>query len=72
MIKIRLSRQGSTNNAFYRIVAVDEKIKGTGKALDILGYWHPSKNVKTIDKDKVTKWVKVGAQKSEAVEKLLK
>lgn len=72
MIKIRLRRQGSTNNAFYRIIAIDEKLKGRGKALDILGYWHPSKNIKTVNKEKVAKWTKVGAQPSQAVEKLLK
>lgn len=72
MIKIRLSKQGSKANKFYRIVAVDEKRKRSGKALDTIGFWHPSKSVLQIDNKKVDKWVEKGAIKSLAVKKLIK
>jgi small subunit ribosomal protein S16 len=71
MIKIRLSRKGATNNAFYRIVAVDESKKRDGKVLEVVGYWHPKKDNKSIDKDKVKAWIAKGAQPTQAVEKLL-
>lgn len=71
MIKIRLSRRGVKNAPFWRIVAVDSKRKREGKPLDIIGYWHPIKNTKKIDKKKVENWVAKGAKITKAVEKLL-
>lgn len=70
MIKIRLSKQGSKDNKFYRIVAIDEKRKLSGKAIDLLGYWQPSTNTKTLDKDKLNSWVAKGAVVTPAVKKL--
>lgn len=71
MIKIRLSREGSRNNPFYRVVAVDEQRKRSGKSLDVIGYWHPAKNDKKIDKKKLNEWIDKGAMVTKAVEKLL-
>lgn len=71
MIKIRLTRKGSTNNASYRIVAIEEGKKNSGKVLETLGFWHPKKDSKQIDKKKISEWVSKGAQKSKAIEKLL-
>jgi len=72
MVKIRLARGVTKNDPFYRIVAIDTKRKRGGKPLEIVGYWHPAKNVKKIDTKKVDTWVKKGAQISQAVEKLIK
>ena len=72
MIKIRLSTQGSKDNKFYRIVAIDEQRKLTGKAVDLLGYWQPSTSKVTLDKTKLNNWVKKGAVVSSAVKKLAK
>ena len=71
MIKIRLSREGSRNDPFYRVVAIDERRKRSGKSLDVIGYWHPYKNDKKIDKKKLNEWVGKGAKVTKAVEKLL-
>ena len=71
MIKIRLTRKGASNNAFYRIVAIEEGKKNSGKVLEILGTWHPKKGTKTIDAEKVKAWVSKGAQTSKSIDKLL-
>ncbi len=71
MIKIRLARGGVKNNPFYRIVAIDERRKRGGKPLDILGFWHPAKGTKKIDKKKINAWVGKGAQLTKAVKELL-
>lgn len=71
MIKIRLSRKGATNNAFYRVVAVDESKKRDGKVLEVLGFWYPKKETKSLDPKKIDVWVAKGAQVSERVAKLL-
>lgn len=72
MIKIRLARGGKTNDPFYRVVAIDSRRKREGKSLETLGYWHPAKNLKKIDKKKIKEWVAKGAQISSAVSKLMK
>ncbi len=71
MIKIRLARGGAKNNPVYRIVVIEAGRKRGGKALEVLGYWHPKKNVKQISKDKLKHWVSMGAKTTKAVDKLL-
>lgn len=70
MIKIRLARGGAKNSAFYRIVAIDKKLKVTGKYLDIIGTYNPIKKDLKFDKEKFKKWVSLGAQVSPTVKKL--
>jgi small subunit ribosomal protein S16 len=71
MIKIRLARGGAKNSPFYRIIAIEQGRKRGGRPLDILGYWHPKKNVIKINKEKISLWTKKGAKITSAVEKLL-
>lgn len=72
MIKIRLAREGVTKKPFYKIVAIDERAKMSGKAFEVLGYWQPSKKIKNIDLEKIQAWLKRGAQLTPAVKNLLK
>ena len=71
MIKIRLARHGKKNDAFYKIVAIEERRKREGKALDYLGYWHPASGDKKVDKKKIQEWVKKGAQITKGAAKLI-
>ena len=71
MLAIKLSRQGVAHKPFYRVVVIDERKKLGGVALEILGYWHPAKDVVEINKDKFKEWVKKGAKPTAAVSKLL-
>jgi small subunit ribosomal protein S16 len=71
MIKIRLSRVGVKGNPFYRIVAVDERKKMNGRAIEILGIWHPRKNLLKISTKKIEEWKAKGAKVSMTVSKLV-
>lgn len=71
MIKIRLARHGKRNDPFYRIVAIDSRKKRGGEPLQVLGYWHPAKNTKKLEKDAIEKWIKKGAQMTQAVQDLI-
>ncbi|OGM13692.1 30S ribosomal protein S16 [Candidatus Woesebacteria bacterium RIFCSPLOWO2_01_FULL_39_23] len=71
MIKIRLARGGTKNKPFFRIVAIDERKKVRGSAIDLLGTWNPKKNTKIFDKTKIDAWIKKGAILSPAVKKLI-
>ncbi len=72
MIKIRLARYGKTNDPFYRIVASDHTNRPTGKALDIVGHYHPKSKLLKLEKDAIEAWVLKGAHVSPAVQQLLK
>ena len=72
MVKIRLQRKGKRNSPFYRIVVADSRTARNGKALDNLGYYNPIVKPAEIkfDKEKLEKWVSVGAQMSETVKRI--
>lgn len=72
-VKIRLSRTGKKNAPSYRIVAIDSRHPQGGRALEILGHYNPSQNPPSfsINKERIDHWQSVGAQMTEAVEKLL-
>jgi len=71
MIKIRLDRQGVRRKPIYRIVVVEDSQKKGGKNLEVLGFWHPAKEAKTIKKDRFDFWVSKGAKVSKTLSKLL-
>jgi small subunit ribosomal protein S16 len=71
MVIIRLSRFGRKKAPFYRVVVTDSRKKTTGKYLEKIGRWNPTKKTKEIDKVRLDLWVKKGAQVSAAVKKLL-
>ncbi|MDQ3239023.1 MAG: 30S ribosomal protein S16 [bacterium] len=74
-VTIRLSRIGSKKEARYRVVAKNTRSPRDGKALEILGYYHPlaseALQVK-IDMGKYTEWVKKGAVPSRTVSSLVR
>ncbi len=73
-VKIRLSRTGKRNAPSYRIIAIDSRSPRDGRPLEILGHYNPSMTPPSFDikKDRLEHWQSVGAQTTEAVEKLLK
>lgn len=74
MLKIRLSRFGTKNKPKYRVVVIPEENKRDGQYLEMIGHYDPTiKQAKfEIKKDRFDYWVRVGAQPSEAVKKLMK
>ena len=77
MVTIRLSRGGAKKRPFYHIVVTDSRNRRDGRYLERLGFYNPvarSENEESlrIDTDRVDHWVKLGAQTSERVAKLLK
>ena len=77
MVTIRLSRAGAKKRPFYHIVVTDSRNRRDGRYLERLGFYDPvsrnehEENLR-IDTDRVDHWVKLGAQTSERVAKLLK
>ena len=74
MVKIRLTRTGTTNRKTYRVVAIEEGKRRDGSAIENLGFYNPLVKPAQIvlKKDRIAYWVSKGAQVTPAVEKLLK
>ena len=72
MLKIKLSPIGKKHEPHYRIVVADENSKLTGRAIAILGHFHPLTHQITADTDLVKAWIAKGAQPSEKIRRLLK
>jgi small subunit ribosomal protein S16 len=73
-VRLRLTRKGSKKNPYYRLVAADSESPRDGKFLEILGSYDPMKDPAEIkiDRDKISKWLELGASTSESVRTILK
>ena len=74
MLRIRLRRTGSKNQPSYRVVVADARAARDGAFVDHLGHYNPRTDPPTIviDEEKALKWLRQGAQPSEAVERMLR
>lgn len=72
-VRIRLSRIGKKQAPFYRIVAVDGRKKRDGEYLEDLGTYDAIKTrLVRYDDAGIQRWISVGAQPSETVQKIMK
>lgn len=74
MVKIRLARVGAKKAPFYHIVVADSRSPRDGKIIEKIGSYDPMTNPATVvlDKEKVEKWLKNGAQPTDTVRALIK
>ncbi|GIE93638.1 30S ribosomal protein S16 [Paractinoplanes rishiriensis] len=72
-VKIRLLRMGKIRNPQYRIVVADSRTKRDGRAIEYIGIYQPKEHPSIIEvkSDRAQYWLSVGAQPSEAVQRLL-
>ncbi len=73
MLRIRLSRTGAKKQPSYRIVVSDAKFKRDGRIVERIGHYNPRTEPLEylINEDRALYWLSVGAQPSDAVERLL-
>jgi small subunit ribosomal protein S16 len=71
--KIKLMRLGKMRAPYYRIVVADARTKRDGRAIETIGKYHPKENPSFIEVDgeRAAYWLGVGAQPTEAVQKIL-
>ena len=74
MVRLRLRRIGAKKQPSYRVVAADKEAPRDGRFLEALGHYNPRTEPATItlQEDRIFYWLSVGAQPSEAVERLFK
>jgi len=73
-VSIRLRREGSLNNPYYKIVVADQRSPRDGKFIEIIGNYDPKKAGANsqIDLARADYWVDKGAQPSDTVRSLIK
>jgi small subunit ribosomal protein S16 len=73
-VKIKLTRLGKIRNPQYRVAVADARTRRDGRAIEVIGRYHPKEDPSLIeiDSDRAQYWLSVGAQPTEPVLKLLK
>lgn len=71
MLKIRLKRFGRKKKPSYRIIAIDNRKKRDGKALEELGFYNPLTKETKINIELIQDKIKKGAQLTFTVQYLL-
>lgn len=74
MVALRLSRQGTKDRPYYKIVAVDSRKRRDGRPIEQLGTYNPMvEGVNyTLDIEKAEAWLSNGAQPSDTVKSIIK
>ena len=74
MVSIRLRREGSLNNPYYRVVVADQRSPRDGKFIEQVGVYDPKKpgDNSELALDRITYWIEQGAQPSDTVRSLIK
>ncbi|MCY3709439.1 MAG: 30S ribosomal protein S16 [Caldilineaceae bacterium] len=74
MVRIRLRRMGAKKKPFYRIVVADQRSPRDGRFIENIGTYDPMTDPPTINvkNERAGHWLRVGAQPSDAVARLLK
>jgi small subunit ribosomal protein S16 len=72
-VRIKLTRLGKIRNPQYRVVIADARTRRDGRAIESVGKYHPKEEPSLIEinSDRVQYWLGVGAQPTEAVQRLL-
>lgn len=73
-VKIKLTRLGKIRNPQYRIIVADARTRRDGRAIEVIGRYHPKEEPSLIqvDSERAQYWLGVGAQPTEPVLALLK
>lgn len=73
-VKLRLRRMGNTNRPFYRVVAIDSRMRRDGRSIEELGFYDPIKRpaVVQLKEEAILSWLGRGAEPSDTVRELLR
>ena len=73
MLAIRLRRAGSKKRPYFRVVVTDARAARDSSFVEVLGSYNPRTKPETlkIDRDRLSHWLKAGAQPSDSVRTLV-
>lgn len=72
-VKIRLFRVGKKKQAYYRVVAKEQRSPRQGKYLENLGFYNPMANPEEVklDAERVRHWLQNGAIPTDTAARLI-
>lgn len=72
-VKIRLTRMGGHKRPFYRLVVANSRAPRDGRALEVVGYYDPQKDMNEVEikEDRVREWLAKGARPTPIVLQIL-
>ncbi|MDR0582029.1 MAG: 30S ribosomal protein S16 [Prevotellaceae bacterium] len=72
-VKIRLSRHGKKNFAYFHIIVADSRAPRDGRFIERIGTYNPNTNPATIElaSDKALDWLNKGAQPTDTCRRIL-
>ena len=73
-VSIRLRREGSLNNPYYKVVVADQRSPRDGKFIELVGNYDPKKagDNANVDLSRIDYWIHNGAQPSDTVRSIIK
>jgi len=73
MVRLRLLRAGAKKRPYYRIIAIDQRKKRDGRALEFLGTYDPKSDPPsvTVNLEGIDRWMGLGAQMAPTVKTLV-
>jgi small subunit ribosomal protein S16 len=75
-VKLRFTRLGRKRRPFYRLNAIDSRVRRDGRSIEELGYYDPitrdKENAVKLNRERIEYWLSRGAQTSPTVATLLK
>lgn len=74
MLMIRLARFGAKKRPTYRVVVIDKERARDSRAVEVVGTYNPVAQPTQVllKHDRITHWMKNGAQPSDTVARLLR
>ena len=74
MLMIRLARFGAKKKPTYRVVVIEKDKARDGRSVEVVGNYSPVSRPAAVNlkHDRIAHWVKMGAQPSATVARLLK
>jgi small subunit ribosomal protein S16 len=74
MLMIRLARFGAKKKPFYRVVVIEKEKARDGRNIEVVGHYNPRSTPAAVElkHERITHWVKNGAQLSDTVARLVK
>jgi small subunit ribosomal protein S16 len=71
MLAIKLQRTGRKHQPSYRLVIAEKRSKMAGPPVEDLGSYNTFTKVSTINKERISHWLKIGAQPTVTVHNFL-
>ncbi len=73
MLAIRLARFGAKKKPTYRVVVIDKRRARDSRCVEVVGHYNPVAQPAEVvlDTERIQHWIKVGAQPSDTVARLL-